>query len=76
MNVDHLAPTEFYIAGRTAVATAEELIAHFGDQAAVHASALASRSRDLGNAIGFARWRGIERLILALQSHTRVGALH
>ena len=65
-----------YLAGRTAVTDADTLIADYGDDAGFEAAARAERSRDLGNALKFAHWRQIERLIVLLASEDVVGTVH
>ena len=65
-----------YVASRDDVTDALALIATFGGGAAVEAQARADRSRDLGNAIHFCRWRQIERLILLLDEGQPAGAVH
>ena len=65
-----------YLAGRTAVTDADALIADYGDDAGFEAATRAERSRDLGNAIRFAHWRQIERLIVLLASDDVVGSVH
>jgi hypothetical protein len=65
-----------YVASRDDVADALALIAAFGPAAGIEAQARAARSRDLGNAIHFCRWRQIERLIDLLGVESPVGAVH
>lgn len=65
-----------YVASRDDVADALALIAVFGAGAGFEALARADRSRDLGNAIHFCRWRQIERLIVLLGEHRAPGAVH
>ncbi|SOB79281.1 hypothetical protein SAMN06297144_0468 [Sphingomonas guangdongensis] len=55
---------------------ARALIDGFGDDAGFEAAARADRSRDLGNAVHFARWRQIERLIVVLASDEAIGTVH
>jgi hypothetical protein len=69
------APALPYLSDCAQIATADGLIRDHGDDAAHVAAAEADRSRDKGNALHFARWRQIERLILILQSPTRIGTL-
>jgi len=59
---------QIYLPDAAAAADAAELIARFGDHAALEAAARANRSRGLGNVIHFCRWRQIERMILLLTS--------
>ena len=75
LNDDLISPMP-YLAGRTAVVDADALIAQFGDDAGFEAASRAERSRDLGNAIHFAHWRQIERLIVLLASGEVVGSVH
>ena len=65
-----------YVASRDDVADALALIAAFGPEAGFEAQARAERSRDIGNAIHFCRWRQIERLILVLGVERAPGAVH
>ncbi len=65
-----------YLASPAAVVDAGALIAEYGDDAGFEAAARADRSRDLGNAIRFAHWRQIERLIVLLASDDVVGSVH
>lgn len=58
------------------VADAADLIATFGDSAALEAASRASRSRDIGNHLHFCRWRQVERLIDLLASPAAVGTIH
>ena len=72
---DRLPPLP-YLADRHAVADAATLVATFGAHAACEAAARADRSRDIGNALRFAHWRQIERLILVWESDEPRGRLH
>jgi hypothetical protein len=67
---------QLYLADRAAVSDATDLIARFGDDAGFEAAARADRSRDLGNALHFCRWRQIERLIVLLGAQEPVGTIH
>lgn len=67
---------ECYIADRATLESANDLMAHFGDDAGVEAALRADRSRDLGNAINFCRWRQIERLVMLLSADTPTGTVH
>ena len=58
------------------VADAHELIAQYGDNAGYEAAARADASRNRGNAIHFARWRQIERLILLLSVDEPFSTVH
>ena len=65
-----------YLADRTEVRDATDLIVQFGDDAGYEAAARADRSRDLGNHIHFCRWRQIERLIVLMSVGRAVGTVH
>lgn len=73
---DEAAPPIPYLHDRGAVDAAADLILRFGDDAGFEAAALAERSRNLGNAIGFCRWRQIERLIVLLATGRSFGTVH
>ena len=68
--------TMFWLADRGDAAAAAELIARFGDEAGSRAAARADRYRDTGNALGFCRWRQIERLVVLLSIECAVGTVH
>jgi len=57
---------QLFIATRSAVVDAHELIEHFGEDAGFEAALRAERSRDADNVLGFCHWRQIERLIVSL----------
>jgi hypothetical protein len=65
-----------YLADRTEVREATDLIIQFGDDAAYEAASRADHSRDLGNYIHFCRWRQIERLIVLMSVGRAVGTVH
>ena len=65
-----------YVADRAMLAEATDLIAHFGDDAAIEAAARADQSRDVGNVIRFCRWRQIQRLVTVLTADEIVGTVH
>jgi hypothetical protein len=65
-----------YVADRSSVTTAQELIATFGDEAGVEAASRANKSRDVGNHVHFCRWRQIERLIILMSVGRAVGTVH
>ena len=65
-----------FLHDRSAVADANDLIRHYGDDAGYEAAARAVASRDLGNAIHFARWRQIERWIVLMATDEPFGTVH
>lgn len=65
-----------YLADRSSVDTAQELIAAFGDEAGFEAAARADESRNLGNHLHFCRWRQIERFIVLMSVSRAVGTIH
>jgi hypothetical protein len=65
-----------YVADRSSVDTAQELITAFGDDAGFEAATRADQSRDLGNHVHFCRWRQIERLIVLMSVGRAVGTIH
>jgi hypothetical protein len=65
-----------YVADRSSVDTAQELITTFGDDAGFEAAARADQSRDIGNHVHFCRWRQIERLIVLMSVARAVGTVH
>lgn len=65
-----------HLADRNAVADADALVAHFGDDAGFEAASRADRSRDIGNYLHFCHWRQIERLILLMSVDRAVGTVH
>lgn len=65
-----------FLADVTVVADADELISTYGDDAGDQAAARADASRDRGNAIHFARWRQIERLIVLLSVDEPFDTIH
>ena len=67
---------QLFLADRSSVDTAQDLIATFGDDAGFEAAARADKSRDLGNHIHFCRWRQIERLIVLMSVERAVGTIH
>lgn len=68
-------PSIIYVADRAAVEDAADLIERFGDDAGYQAAARAERSRNLGNAAHFCRWRQIERLIVVMTITAAPGTL-
>ena len=65
-----------FIAGRSALAEASELMDRFGDDAGLEAAARAEQSRDIGNVIRFCHWRQIERVIATLSDEEVRGTVH
>ncbi|WP_010187554.1 hypothetical protein [Sphingomonas sp. PAMC 26605] len=65
-----------YLADRTELTHATDLITVFGGAAGQEAAARADRSRDLGNYLHFCRWRQIERLIVLLSFDRAFGTIH
>ena len=65
-----------FIAGRTALADASELMTSFGSMAGFYAAQRAELSRDAGNVRMFCHWRQIERLIDALSTEDITGTVH
>lgn len=65
-----------YIADADQLATATELLERHGAAAARAAASEADLRRDRGNALGFCRWRQIERLVTLLSAECATGTLH
>lgn len=65
-----------FIAGRTALAEASDLMERFGDDAGLEAAVRAERSRDAGNIVRFCHWRQIERVIATLSDEEVRGTVH
>lgn len=65
-----------YLADRSTIDQAQELMMAFGDDAGFEAAARADQSRDLGNHMHFCRWRQIERLIVLMSMPRAVGTVH
>ena len=65
-----------YLADRTQVNAATDLIVRFGDHAAAEAEARAGASRNVGNHIHFCRWRQVGRLIDWLAAGRAGGTVH
>lgn len=66
----------FYIADRSSIDRAEELIHRFGILAIDEAAARSRHYRELGNAIRFCEWRQIERFLSVLTHEGAVGTVH
>ena len=69
-------PFHVHLPDRAAATDAAELMARFGEYAAIEAAARADRSRELGNVLHFCRWRQIERLILLLAAGRLAHTIH
>lgn len=67
---------QLFIPGRVALSDADELMTHFGKDAALEAAARAKRSRNEGNVQRFCHWRQIERVIVALAGGEVTGTVH
>ncbi|URW75513.1 hypothetical protein M9980_13430 [Sphingomonas donggukensis] len=65
-----------YLSDRATLTDADALIATYGDDAGYEAASRADHGRDQGNAVSFARWRQVERLIAFLASDEAVGTVH
>ena len=65
-----------FVADRSYVDTATELMGMFGKLAGFEAQARAHNSRRIGNAIDFCKWRSIERLIELLTDVPEGTTLH
>jgi hypothetical protein len=69
--MDHL-----FIAGRTSLTDAQELMREFGPEAALQAAVRAEKSRGAENIVKFCHWRQVERLIDALAGDEPRGTVH
>ena len=67
---------DLFIACRTNVTDAEELMREFGLEAALEAAVRAERSREAENILKFCHWRQVERLIDALAAEEPQGTVH
>ena len=67
---------DLFIAGRTSVTDAEDLMREFGVEAALQAAVRAERSREAENILKFCHWRQVERLIDALAAEEPQGTVH
>jgi hypothetical protein len=65
-----------YLSSSADVRDAVELVSRFGGTAAAEAALRADRSRSLGNALHFCRWRQIERLIALMEAGEAHGTVH
>jgi hypothetical protein len=69
--MDHL-----FIAGRTSLTDAQELMREFGHEASLQAAVRAEKSRGAENILKFCHWRQVERLIDALAADEPPGTVH
>lgn len=74
--MEDLDPPPPYLADRTQLTAATELIVRYGVHAAAEAASRADASRDVGNHIHFCRWRQVERLIDLMAAGRAVGTVH
>ena len=65
-----------FIAGRSSVSDAQELIREFGPEASLQAAVRAEKSRAVENILKFCHWRQVERLIDALAADEPQGTVH
>jgi hypothetical protein len=65
-----------FIAGRSSVSDAQELIREFGEEAALQAAVRAEQSRGAENILKFCHWRQVERLIDTLAAEEPQGTIH
>lgn len=65
-----------HVPDRAALDEAAELIATYGEHAAMEAAARADRFRGLGNVIRFCHWRQIERAVTMLSAEHVTGTIH
>ncbi|WP_226946656.1 hypothetical protein [Rhizorhabdus phycosphaerae] len=66
----------FYIAHRSSIDQAQELLSQFGMLAIDEAAARSRHYRELGNSIRFCEWRQIERFLIILTQNVAVGTIH
>ncbi|MDJ0277184.1 hypothetical protein QLH51_10300 [Sphingomonas sp. 2R-10] len=65
-----------YIADRSALTMANELMRGFGPAAADEATARARQARDRDNVVQFCRWRQVARLVTLLEHPGACGTIH
>jgi hypothetical protein len=65
-----------FIASRTSLSDAQDLIRDFGTEAALQAAVRAEKSREAENLLKFCHWRQVERLIDALAAEEAPGSIH
>lgn len=66
----------FYIANRSSIDRAQELLQQFGTMAIDEAAARSRHYRELGNSIRFCEWRQIERFLSVLSQDEPIGTVH
>lgn len=66
----------FYIADRSSIDRAEDLLRQFGMMAIDEAAARSRHYRELGNAIRFCEWRQIERFLSVVTQDVAIGTVH
>ncbi len=67
---------DLFIAGRSSVSDAQDLIREFGPEASLQAAVRAEKSRDADNILKFCHWRQVERLIDTLAANEPQGTVH
>ena len=67
---------DLFIASRTSVNDAQDLIREFGGEAALQAAVRAEKSREAENILKFCHCRQVERLIDALHADEPQGTIH
>ena len=67
---------DLFIASRTSVNDAQDLIREFGGEAALQAAVRAEKSREAENILKFCHWRQVERLVDALHADEPQGTIH
>jgi hypothetical protein len=67
---------DLFIASRTSVNDAQDLIREFGGEASLQAAVRAEKSREAENILKFCHWRQVERLIDALHADEPQGTIH
>lgn len=74
--MEEIDPPPPYLADRSQLTAATELIVRYGVHAAQAAAQRADASRDVGNHVHFCRWRQVERLIDLLAAGRAMGTIH
>ena len=65
-----------FIAGRSTLDDAAELMRSFGEDAGLEAASRAAQSRNADNLLRFCHWRQIERVIVTLACDEPSGTIH